>query len=105
MANILQEFLYRSDTPLDMEEVKISKTSWLVLQKLKQARLREIARVDVIGIRPKEGEFIPMPQGDTIVTPKSRLILVGTSEGIQKAKALIRRKERPVELIEATDGH
>jgi voltage-gated potassium channel len=98
MANILQEFLYRSDTPLDMEEVKVSKTSWLVLQKLKQARLRDIASVDVIGIRPKEGPFIPMPKGDTIITPKSRLILVGTSEGIQRAKALIRQKERPVEL-------
>jgi len=98
MANILQEFLYRSDTPLDMEEVKVSKTSWLVLQKLKQARLRDIASVDVIGIRPRDGEFIPMPKGDTIITPKSKLILVGTSRGIQKAKALIRQKERPEEL-------
>jgi len=98
MANILQEFMYRSDTPLDMEEVKVSKTSWLVLQKLKQAKLRDIARVDVIGIRPKEGEFIPMPKGDTIIMPKSRLILVGTSDGIQRAKALIRQKEQPDEL-------
>jgi voltage-gated potassium channel len=98
MANILQEFLYRSDTPLDMEEVKVSKTSWLVLQKLKQARLRDIANVDVIGITPKEDNFIPMPKGDIIIMPKSKLILVGTSEGIQKAKALIRRKERPEEL-------
>ncbi len=103
MANILQEFLYRSDTPLDMEEVKVSKTSWLVLQKLKQARLRDIASVDVIGIRPKEGEFIPMPKGDTIITPKSKLILVGTSRGIQKAKALIRQKERPEELESIAD--
>ncbi len=98
MANILQEFLYRSDTPLDMEEVKVSKTSWLVLQKLKQAKLRDIANVDVIGITPKEDDFIPMPKGDTLIMPKSRLILVGTSEGIQKAKQLIRRKERPEEL-------
>ncbi len=98
MANILQEFLYRSDTPLDMEEVKVSKTSWLVLQKLKQARLRDIARVTVIGITPKEDAFIPMPNGDTIIMPKAKLILVGTSDGIQKAKQLIRRKERPVEL-------
>ncbi len=98
MANILQEFLYRSDTPLDMEEVKVSKTSWLVLQKLKQAKLRDIANVDVIGITPKEDNFIPMPKGDTLIMPKSRLILVGTSEGIQKAKQLIRRKERPEEL-------
>jgi voltage-gated potassium channel len=98
MANILQEFLYRSDTPLDMEEVKISKTSWLVLQKLKQARLRDVANVDVIGISPKEDDFIPMPKGDTIIMPKSKLILVGTSAGIQKAKRLIRQKERPEEL-------
>jgi voltage-gated potassium channel len=98
MANILQEFMYRSDTPLDMEEVKVSKTSWLVLQKLKQAKLRDITSVDVIGIRPKEGEFIPMPKGDTIIMPKSRLILVGTSDGIQKAKQIIRQKEKPKEL-------
>jgi len=100
MANILQEFLYRSDTPLDMEEVKVSKTSWLVLQKLKQARLRDIANVDVIGISPKEDDFIPMPRGDTIIMPKSKLILVGTSEGIQKAKRIIRQKERPAELAQ-----
>jgi voltage-gated potassium channel len=98
MANILQEFLYRSDTPLDMEEVKVSKTSWLVLQKLKQARLRDIASVTVIGITPKEDNFIPMPKGDTIIMPKSKLILVGTSEGIHKAKELIRQRERPEEL-------
>jgi len=98
MANILQEFLYRADTPLDMEEVKVSKTSWLVLQKLKQAKLRDIANVDVIGITPKEDKFIPMPKGDTIIMPKAKLILVGTSEGIQKAKQLIRRKDRPEEL-------
>jgi len=100
MANILQEFLYRSDTPLDMEEIKVSKTSWLVLQKLKQARLRDVANVDVIGISPKEGSFIPMPRGDTIILPKSKLLLVGTSEGIARAKALIRRKERPKELLD-----
>ncbi len=98
MANLLQEFLYRSDTPLDMEEVKVSKTSWLVLQRLKQAKLRDVANVDVIGITPKEDAFIPMPKGDTLIMPKSRLILVGTSEGIQKAKQIIRRKERPEEL-------
>jgi len=98
MANILQEFLYRADTPLDMEEVKVSKTSWLVLKKLKQAKLRDIADVDVIGITPKEDDFIPMPKGDTIIMPKAKLILVGTSEGIQKAKKIIRQKERPVEL-------
>ena len=34
MENLLEEFLYRSDTPLDMEEVFVPKSSWLVLKKL-----------------------------------------------------------------------
>ena len=36
MENLLQEFLYKKDTPLDMEEVKVSKTSWLTLKKNKR---------------------------------------------------------------------
>ena len=98
MENMLEEFLYRSDTPLDMEEVKVAKTSWLVLKKIKQARLRDIANVTIIGITPKEGHFIPMPKGDTIVMPKSKLIIIGTSDGIRKAKAIIRRREKPEEI-------
>ena len=33
MENLLQEFLYKKDTPLDMEEARVSKTSWLILKK------------------------------------------------------------------------
>lgn len=98
MENLLQEFLYRKDTPLDMEEAKVSKTSWLVLKKIKAARLRDIANVTIIGIRQNDNKFIPMPKGDTIIMPKSKLLLIGTSEGIAKAKTIIRRKEKPEEL-------
>jgi voltage-gated potassium channel len=98
MENMLEEFLYRSDTPLDMEEVKVSKISWLVLKKLKDAKLRSIANVTIIGITPKEGRFIPMPKGDTIIMPKSKLIIIGTSDGIKKAKAIIKKHEKPEEL-------
>jgi voltage-gated potassium channel len=98
MENLLQEFLYKKDTPLDMEEAKVSKTSWLVLQKVKVARFRDIANVTIIGIRQKDGKFIPMPKGDSLVMPESRLLLIGTSEGIRKAKKIIRKKEKPEEL-------
>lgn len=98
MENMLEEFLYRSDTPLDMEEIKVSKTSWLVLKKIKYAKLRDIANVTIVGITPKEGVFIPMPKGDTIVMPKSKLIIIGTSDGIRKAKNIIRRKVKPEEI-------
>ncbi|MCD6212031.1 MAG: NAD-binding protein [Sulfurovum sp.] len=98
MENLLQEFLYKKDTPLDMEEAKVSKTSWLTLKKIKTARFRDIANVTIIGIRQKDDKFIPMPKGDTIIMPESKLLLIGTAEGIRKAKKIIRKKEKPNEL-------
>ena len=98
MENLLQEFLYKKDTPLDMEEAKVSKTSWLALKKIKTARFRDIANVTIIGILQKDDRFIPMPKGDTIIMPQSKLLLIGTSEGIAKAKKIIRKKEKPEEL-------
>ena len=98
MENLLQEFLYKKDTPLDMEEAKVSKISWLALKKIKTARFRDIANVTIIGIRQKDDKFIPMPKGDTIIMPQSKLLLIGTSEGIARAKKIIRKKEKPEEL-------
>jgi len=98
MENLLQEFLYKKDTPLDMEEAKIHKTSWIVLKEIRQARLRDIANVTIIGIRLKDGKFIPMPKGDTIILPESRLLLIGTQDGIYQAKKILRKKEMPDEL-------
>ena len=98
MENLLQEFLYKKDTPLDMEEAKVSKTSWLALKKIKTARFRDIANVTIIGIRQKDDKFIPMPKGDTIIMPQSKLLLIGTSKGISQAKKIIRKKEKPEEL-------
>lgn len=98
MENLLQEFLYRQDTPLDMEEAKVSKTSWLALKKIKTARFRDVANVTIIGIRQKDNKFIPMPTGDTIIMPESKLLLIGTSKGIYKAKKILRQKEKPEEL-------
>ena len=52
----------------------------------------------VIGIRQKDGHFIPMPKGDTIILPESKLLLIGTSKGILAAKKIIRKKEKPEEI-------
>ena len=98
MENLLQEFLYKKDTPLDLEEAKVSKTSWLVLKKIKMARFRDISNVTIIGIRQKDGKFIPMPKGDTLIMPESKLLLIGTEDGIRHAKKIIRKKSKPEEL-------
>ncbi len=98
MENLLQEFLYKKDTPLDMEEAKVHKSSWINLKPIKAARFRDIANVTVIGIRHKDGKFIPMPKGDTIILPESKLLLIGTGEGIRTVKKILRKKEMPEEL-------
>ena len=98
MENLLQEFLYKQDTPLDMEEARITKTSWLTLKKIKDASFREIANVTIIGIRHKNGDFVPMPKGDTTITAGSKLLLIGPSEGINKAKKIIRKTIKPEEM-------
>jgi voltage-gated potassium channel len=99
MENLLQEFLYKQDTPLDMEEARVTKTSWLTLKRLKEASFREIANVTIIGIRNKDGKFVPMPKGDTIITAGSKLLLIGPSEGIKKAKKIIRKTIKPEEML------
>ncbi len=98
MENLLQEFLYKQDTPLDMEEAKVGKTSWLTLRKIKEANFREIANVTIIGIRYKNGKFIPMPKGETLITAESRLLLIGSGEGIRRTKRLIRKTTQPEEM-------
>jgi len=98
MENLLEQFLYKSDTPLDMEEVYVPKTSWMVLKKLKETHLRDIANVSVIGITKKDGKFMPMPKGDVLVMSESKLLVIGTQKGILYTKGLVKKQEKPEEL-------
>jgi len=98
MQNLLEEFLYRNDTPLAMEEIKIPKYSWAVLKKLKETHLREITNTSIVGITKKDGKFISMPKGDTIITSESTLLVIGNQNGIRVAKELLNRRIKPKEL-------
>jgi len=98
MENLLEQFLYKSDTPLDMEEIIVPKSSWLVLKKLKEAHLRDIADISIIGIRSKDGRFNPMPKGDVLITSGSKLLTIGTSKGLRIMKNLVYVKHKPKEL-------
>ena len=98
MENLLQEFLYKHDSSLDMEEARVSKISWVTLKKIRDVNFREIANVTIIGLRNNDGRFIPMPKGNTIITAGSKLLLIGPSEGIRKAKKIIRKSTQPEEM-------
>jgi voltage-gated potassium channel len=98
MENLLEEFLYKSDNPLDMQEIIVPRYSWAVLKKLKETHINEITNTSIVGIRKKDGKFIAMPKGDTLVTSESKLLVIGTQEGINIAKELLRKRVKPKEL-------
>ena len=98
MENLLEEFLYQSDNPLDMEEIEVPKYSWAVLKKLKETHLRDITNTSVIGITKKDGKFTSMPKGDTIITSESKLLVIGNQEDIKLTKTLLRKRDKPKEM-------
>lgn len=98
MQNLIEEFLYKNDNPINMEEVTIPKYSWAVLKKLKETHIREITNTSVIGITKKDGKFISMPKGDTLLTSECKLLLIGNPTGIKLTRELLRRREKPKEL-------
>ena len=98
MENLLEEFLYQTDTPLDMEEIFVPKYSWMVLHKLKETHLRQIANVAVVGMTKKDGKFFPMPDGNKLVSSESKLLVIGTQKGINITKGIVQKRHKPEEL-------
>ncbi|MEA3330939.1 MAG: NAD-binding protein [Campylobacterota bacterium] len=98
MENLLEEFLYKTDNPLDMEEIEVPKYSWAILKKLKETHLRQITNTSVVGITKKDGKFAAMPKGDVLITSECKLLVIGTQSDINFTKELIRKREKPKEL-------
>ncbi|MCD6190241.1 MAG: NAD-binding protein [Sulfurimonas sp.] len=98
MENLLEEFLYQSDNPLDMEDIVIPKYSWAVLKKLKETHVRQITNCSIVGITKKDGKFMSMPKGDVLVTSECKLLVIGTHDGIKMTRDILRRREKPKEL-------
>jgi len=98
MENLLEEFLYKSDNPLDMEEIEVPKYSWAILKKLKETHIREITNSSIVGITKKDGKFMTMPKGDVLVTSECKLLVIGTQDGIKMTRDILRRRDKPREL-------
>jgi voltage-gated potassium channel len=98
MENVLETFLYKKDTPIDMEEIFIDSNSWLIGHKLKEAHLRDKLKVSIIGITKKDGKFIQMPKGNIVIDGGCKLLVVGNQKGIWKTKKMINLSEQPKDL-------
>ena len=98
MENMLENFLYRKDTPIDIEEINVPDHSWMRFKKLKEAHLRDITNVSIVGIRDSNGRFIPMPKGHVMIGTGCKLLVIGTGESIRETKKIVRQKTKPEEL-------
>ena len=98
MENILEQFLYKKDTPLDIEDVTVPSFSWMLFKKIKEIDIQKYVKVYIIGVKEEDGNVIPMPSGDFIIPKGSRLLLIGSSEDIRLARKIIRKKEKPKEI-------
>ncbi|WP_121628814.1 potassium channel family protein [Poseidonibacter antarcticus] len=98
MENVLDEFLYKRDTPIDMEEIYVNENSWVVNREVKDLRLRDKLKVSVIGITEEKGRFIQMPRGTIVINAKSKLLLVGSQKGIARSKRIINLSNKPEDI-------
>ena len=98
MENVLEEFLYKPDTPIDMEEAFVHEESWAVNREIKDLQLRDKFKVSIIGITEKKGRFIQMPKGNVLITPGCKLLLVGNQRGITRAKRIVSLRNKPKDL-------
>lgn len=98
MENVLEEFLYKKNTPIDMEEIQIEDNSWFIDHAIKDAHLRDKLKVSIIGITQANGKFVQTPKSGTKVTRGSKLLVVGNQQGIAKAKQLVNLTKIPKEL-------
>ena len=83
---------------LDLEEITVSKKSWIAYKKLKEAHLRELFNVTVVGIKEESGKFIPIPKGNVTIKPGDVLLIIGTARDMKKARKIIRLTTKPKEL-------
>lgn len=98
MENVLDEFLYKRDTPIDMEEIFVKEDSWVVNRELQDLHLRDRLKVSIIGITEEKGKFIQMPKGTTIINTNCKLLLVGSQKGIARAKKIINLTKQPEDI-------
>ncbi len=98
MENILEDFLYKKDTPLDIEEITIPSYSWMIFKKLKEINLPDFVKVNVVGLRDEKDKFIPMPDPEQLVFQGSKIMLIGSGDSIRQAKKIARKKVKPREM-------
>lgn len=98
MENILDEFLYKKDSPIAMEDIFIKDGAWIIGKSLKELDLRETLKISVIGVTEENGSFTQLPKGDKVINKNSKLLIVGSERGLIRAKRALNLINQPKEI-------
>ncbi|MCR4942783.1 MAG: NAD-binding protein [Campylobacter sp.] len=98
MENLIEQLLYKKDSPIDIEEIRVPDFSWVRFKRLKETHLRNITNADIVGISDSNGKFTAMPNGDTLIGTGTKLLVIGTATSIRLTKKVIRSKHKPEEF-------
>ena len=98
MENILDEFLYKKDSPIAMEDIFIKDGAWIIGKSLRDLDLRETLKISVIGVTEENGFFTQLPKGDKVINKNSKLLIVGSEKGLIRAKRVLNLINQPKEI-------
>ena len=98
MENILDEFLYKKDSPIAMEDIFIKDGAWIIGKSLKELDLRETLKISVIGVTEENGSFTQLPKGDKVINKNSKLLIVVSERGLIRAKRVLNLINQPKEI-------
>ncbi|QKF72686.1 putative potassium channel protein (TrkA domain) [Aliarcobacter faecis] len=98
MENILDEFLYKKDSPITMEDLLIKDNSWIVGKSLGELNFRDTLKISVIGITEASGVFVQLPNGDKVIKENSKLLIVGSQRGLSRAKRVLNLTNQPKDI-------
>ncbi|MGK7393188.1 MAG: TrkA C-terminal domain-containing protein [Candidatus Cyclobacteriaceae bacterium M3_2C_046] len=89
-----------------ISELMVEKDDWIAGKNLKQASLRDEG-INVLGVKRKDGCYIGIPTGETIIEPGDVLILYGRNKAVEDidnrkegVHGTIRHKEAVTEQME-----
>ncbi|MEJ5172438.1 MAG: TrkA C-terminal domain-containing protein [Hydrogenothermaceae bacterium] len=93
VSNFLEKIAFGERTDIDITEIHIDESSWIVGKALKDIHLRKNTQTTVVAVVREDGKMDIAPSGDYIVRTGDTLLLLGKPANIEKAKVYLTNPE------------
>lgn len=93
VVNFLETMTRTAERELQLEQIEVPESSWIVNKSLKEISLPNIVDLIVISIKKKNGEVLFNPGANTFIQANDHIIVLGEDEKIYKLIKIIEQKE------------